>query len=53
MLQGDIRTKQQRLAGHEYVCVIDFASGFYVIEVDEDSQLYLCIYTEGRGFECY
>ena len=53
MLQGDIRAKQQRLVGHEYVCVIDFAAGFYAIEVDEKSQPYLCIYTEGRGFQCY
>ena len=53
MLQGDIRAKQQRLAGHEYVCVIDFTAGFYAIEVDKKSQPYLCIYTEGRGFQCY
>ena len=53
MLQGDIRAKQQRLAGHEYVCVIDFASGFYAIKVNEQSQPYLCIYTRGCGFQCY
>ena len=53
MLQGDIRAKQQRLAGHEYMCVIDLAAGFYAIEVNKKSQLYLCIYMEGRGFQCY
>ena len=53
MLQGDIRGKQQQLAGHEYVCIIDFAAGFYAIKVDKKSQPYLCIYMEGRGFQCY
>ena len=53
MLQGDIRAKRQWLAGHEYICVIDFASGFYAIKVNKQSQPYLCIYTEGHGFQCY
>ena len=53
MVQGDIHTKQQRLAGHNYICVVDFASGFYAIEVEENDQPYLCIYTEGRGYHCY
>ena len=53
MVQGDIRAKQQRMAGHKYVCVIDFASGFYAIKVEEEDQPYLCIYTEGRGYHCY
>ena len=35
------------------MCVINFTAGFYTIEVDEKSQPYLCIYTEGRGFQCY
>lgn len=29
MPQGDIRTKQQRLSGHRWVSLFDFASGFY------------------------
>ena len=53
MVQGDIHTKQQRLAGHNYICVVDFASGFYAIEVEENDQPYLCIYTEGQGYHCY
>ena len=53
MMQGDIHTKQQRLAGHNYICVVDFASGFYAIDVEKDDQPYLCIYTEGRGYHCY
>jgi hypothetical protein len=45
--QGDIAAKQQRLAGHEYICILDFAAGFYAIPVEEESQPYLCFYTEG------
>lgn len=41
------------MAGCNYVCVVDFASGFYAIEVKKDDQPYLCIYTEGRGYHCY
>ena len=51
--QGDLRAKQQWLAGHRYICVVDFASGFYAVEVVEESQPYLCIYTEGVGYHAY
>jgi len=51
--QGDIASKQQRLAGHDYICVLDFAAGFYAIPVEEESQPYLCFYMEGRGYEAY
>src|SRR6267154_1153297 len=51
--QGDIAAKQQRLAGHRFICVLDFAAGFYAIPVEEESQPYLCFYTEGRGYEAY
>ena len=51
--QGDLRAKQQCLAGHQYICVVDFALGFYAIEVEEESQPYLCIYTEGIGYHAY
>jgi hypothetical protein len=33
MPQGDIRAKQHRLSGQRYVSVIDFASGFYTVEM--------------------
>ena len=36
-----------------YICVVDFALGFYTIEVKEESQPYLCIYTEGIGYHTY
>lgn len=29
--QGDIAAKQQCLVGHEFICVLDFAAGFYAI----------------------
>lgn len=50
IVQGDIQAKQQQMAGHKYICIIDFASGFYAIKVEEEDQPYLCIYTEGRGY---
>ena len=50
MPQGDIRTKQQRLSGHRWVCTFDFASGFYAVTVAEESRPYTCFYIEGRGY---
>ena len=47
MPQGDIRLKQQKLSGHHYVSVFDFASGFYAITVDEESRPYTVFYVEG------
>jgi hypothetical protein len=53
MPQGDIRAKQQRLSGHKYVSVFDFASGFYAVEVPEESRPYTVFYMEGRGWFWY
>jgi hypothetical protein len=53
MPQGDIHAKQLRLSGHRYVSVFDFASGFYAIEVPEESRLYTVFYVEGRGWFWY
>jgi len=53
MPQGDLWVKQQHLAGNHFLCVIDFASGFYALEVDKSSQPYLCIYTEGIRYHAY
>jgi len=33
-----IFVKQQRLSGHRYISVFDFASGFYAVEVDQESR---------------
>jgi Reverse transcriptase (RNA-dependent DNA polymerase) len=53
MLQGDIRAKQHRLSGHKYVSVVDFASGFYAVEINQDSQPYTAFYIEGLGHFWY
>lgn len=51
--QGDIRAKQQRLSGHKYVSVFDFASGFYAITVPDEWKPYLAFFIEGRGYFWY
>ena len=53
MPQGDIRAKQQRLSGHRWVNVFDFASGFYACEITIEDRPYICFYVEGRGYFCY
>ena len=53
MPQGDIRAKQQRLSGHRYLHVFDFAAGFHAVTIHEDSQPYITFYVEGRGFFAY
>lgn len=53
MPQGDIRLKQQRLSGHRWLNMFDFASGFYACAITEDDQPYICFYVEGRGFFKY
>ena len=53
MPQGDIRLKQQRLSGHRYISIFDFASGFYAVEVGQESRPYTAFYVEGRGYFWY
>jgi len=53
MPQGDIRAKQQRLSGHRWVNVFDFASGFYACEIKPEDRPYVCFYVEGRGYFAY
>ncbi|GLB38087.1 putative retrotransposable element Tf2 155 kDa protein type 1-like [Lyophyllum shimeji] len=53
MPQGDIRAKQQRLSGHRWVSVFDFAAGFYACEMAEEDRPYICFYVEGRGYFSY
>ena len=50
MPQGDIRTKQQRLSGHQWVHGFNFASGFYAVTIPKKSRPYLTFYVEGHGF---
>jgi hypothetical protein len=51
--QGDIRTKQQALSGHQWISIFDFAAGFYVVEIAEESRPYTALYVEGRGYFVY
>ena len=53
MPQGDIREKQQRLSGHRYIHIFDFAAGFYAISIDHDSQPYITFFVEGKGYFKY
>lgn len=53
MPQGDIWTKQQKLSGHHWVSLFDFAAGFYAVEVAEESRPYTAFYVEGRGYFWY
>jgi hypothetical protein len=53
MLQGDIWAKHLRLSGHKYISVFDFASGFYAVEIPEDSRPFTAFYVEGRGYFWY
>ena len=53
MFQGDIHAKQQRLSGHWYVSVFDFASGFYAIEIPDRWRPYFTFFVDGRGYLWY
>jgi RNase H-like domain found in reverse transcriptase/Reverse transcriptase (RNA-dependent DNA polymerase) len=53
MPQGDIRAKQHRLSSHKYVSTIDFASGFYTVEINQESRPYTTFYIEGLGHFWY
>ena len=53
MLQGDIRTKQQKLCGQRWRSVFDFAAGFYAVEIHEETRPYLAFYDECKGFLTY
>src|SRR5882762_6664363 len=53
MLQGDIRTKQQKLCGQRWRSVFDFAAGFYAVEIHKDTRPYLAFYDECKGFLTY
>jgi transposase InsO family protein len=50
---GDLRTKQEFAAGHRWASVIDFAAGYYVVPLDDDSVPYVAFYVEGRGYYVY
>ena len=45
--------KQQRLSGHRYISIFDFAPGFYTVKVDKESHPYTAFYIEGCGYFWY
>jgi hypothetical protein len=49
-MSGNIKLKQQQLAGHRYMCKFDFATGFYALSVDGSSQLYLAFFVPDHLF---
>jgi hypothetical protein len=53
MPQGDIHVKQHRLSRHQYISVIDFASGFYAVEIDHNLRPYTAFYIKGLGHFWY
>ncbi len=53
MPQGDMRVKQQAVSGHRWLSLFDFASGFYAVEVAEESRPYTTFYVEGKGYFWY
>lgn len=53
MPQGNIRAKQQRLVGHRWVSIFDFAAGFYTITVAPECRPYIAFFVEGRRYFCY
>ncbi|QRV88070.1 Retrovirus-related Pol polyprotein from transposon opus [Ceratobasidium sp. AG-Ba] len=50
---GDLGAKQQAVAGHEYVSVMDLHAGFHAIPIAPESVRYTGFYVEGRGHYVY
>lgn len=45
--------KQKALSGHRWICLFNFASGFYACKVAPESRPYTAFYVEGLGyFQC-
>lgn len=51
--QGNLQAKQEFAAGHRWASVIDFAAGYYAVELDDESVPYVAFYVEGRGYYVY
>ena len=51
--QGDLNGKHQFAAGHRWASVIDFAAGYYAIQMSDESVPYTAFYVEGRGYYVY
>jgi transposase InsO family protein len=51
--QGDLKNKHEFTAGHRWALVIDFASGYYAVPLDDESVPYTAFYVEGHGYFVY
>src|SRR6266481_2973598 len=50
---GDLKAKQQKIAGKCWVSIIDLAAGYYTIKMDEAAVPYTAFYIEGKGYFVY
>jgi hypothetical protein len=50
---GDLHAKQQRMAGKTMGSVIDLASGYYAVAMDDESIPFTAFYVLGRGYYVY
>ena len=44
---GDLKTKQQAVAGKRWASVIDLTAGYYTIKMDEEAIPYMAFHVEG------
>src|SRR6266481_7917103 len=50
---GDLKEKQQKIAGKHWVSVIDLAASYYAIKMDKAAVPYTAFYIEGKGYFMY
>lgn len=51
--QGNLTMKQQQMAGKRWTSVIDFASSYYAVKMDDQSKYYTAFLVDGRGYYIY
>ena len=50
---GDLKAKQRRVVGHAMGSVVDLASGYYVISMDNHAIPFTTFHVPGRGYYIY
>ncbi|QRV91923.1 Retrovirus-related Pol polyprotein from transposon opus [Ceratobasidium sp. AG-Ba] len=50
---GDLAAKQQAVAGHKFISVMDLQAGFHAIPIAPESVPYTGFYVDGRGHYVY
>lgn len=50
---SNLQAKQEFAAGHHWASLINFAAGYYAVELDNMSVPYITFYVEGRGYYNY